>query len=287
MTIPKNAGPSRLADTDPHYPVKRKGQPRRLDPNWAGIEWLERQSETDTEVAETYDIGEAPPGSFASEIRVQRALGWYSARRKGMYPWPMFQTFATFKANMLRYLDPCPACDDWSRTSQCEEHHDEGVAGLKIGEERRRARMYQRINHATPPIDGRRFFAAEVRDAERERQRAAETARYVDSQMRRSGCTCSTCQRNPGRRSGLGIFEPVEPTDRAPRWYEIHEPDANVGRHYDFARDRWVPNAPADFTMTIEGTSTPDVLEITGDTTQASQSSVWIEATRNDDTDTP
>jgi len=112
------------------YPVKRRGERRRLNPNREGIAWLEEQSETDTEISVTYGMGD--------DFLVHRALGYHSARRRDMYPWPMFQTFSGFKANMLPCLDPCPHCDNWARTSRCTSHHDlDGIAGLKMGGKRR------------------------------------------------------------------------------------------------------------------------------------------------------
>lgn len=326
MTIPKHSGLSRLADEareaygiELYYPVKRKGRPRRLDPNWAGIHWLEDGTHDELDISETYDAGEALPDSSASEFKIQRALGWYSAKQRGHYPRPMFQAFQleVSSSSMVPYLEPCPACDDWSRTAQCEEHHDlDGVAGLRKGADRRAERNERRNGPVTvysepgpapgailaqlqaayarlldqPPADGRRFFTAEVQTEERERQLRPVTARFYDPQA-----------------------------------------DPNVGRpgyHYDFARDRWVPDTSdplgdfraggevgagqyiaagldsvpeelmgptrdtwldritglANFTMTIEGTFDPSVLEITGDTIQAPASTVRIEATRNDDT---
>jgi hypothetical protein len=157
MTIPKNAGLSHLADVSNeqaltfHYPVKKKGQPRRLRPNLDAIRYLEIESETDTEIREEYGAGEAVFNDeevyLGVEFKIERALGYFSARQRNMYPWPMFQVFQVsgFKAKMIGYLSPCPDCDDWSRTSRCTEHHDrDGFAGLKKGDERRRARQRER-----------------------------------------------------------------------------------------------------------------------------------------------
>lgn len=151
MTIPKNAGLSHLADVAnesigvKHYPVKRKGERRRLVPNWDAIRYLEDESWTDTEISEELTAGEAVFDDDAvylgTEFKIQRALGYFSARQRGMYPWPMFQVFASFKISMVPY-SPCPDCDDFSRTSKCEVHHDrDGVAGLKMGDERRRGSL--------------------------------------------------------------------------------------------------------------------------------------------------
>lgn len=53
---------------------------------------------------------------------IQRAAGRY----KGTYSRPMFETFEDGVTSAIRksYPDPCPACDDWSRTSKCTEHYE-------------------------------------------------------------------------------------------------------------------------------------------------------------------
>jgi len=166
------------------YPVRHRGERRRLNPNQAGIAWLEEQSETDTEIAEIYSVA-------IGELRVQRALGYYSAKRRDMYPWPMFQTFSDFKANMLPYPNPCPDCDDWARTSRCTSHHDlDGIAGLKMGDGRRQTRQAQRETGASTPTRsepaqsvGRGFFD----------QATAERVRLLDTAPDRPPCTCTTC----------------------------------------------------------------------------------------------
>lgn len=147
----KYQGLARLVDTarditDPrgaHYPVKRKGERRRLNPNLDAIRWLEGEAfQTDTEIARTYDLG---------EFTVHRALGWSNARRMGMYPWPMFQAHSSFKAHMLSY-DSCPDCDNWAYTSRCTKHHDrDGIAGLVRGAHRRAERQDRRREERADP----------------------------------------------------------------------------------------------------------------------------------------
>jgi hypothetical protein len=200
------------------YPVKRRGDRRRLNPNRDGIAWLEEQSETDTEISTTYPMGAIAytPEGEVYEFAVHRALGYYSARRRDMYPWPMFQVHAGFKASMLVF-DSCPDCDDWSRTSRCTSHHDQdGVAGLKMGDERRAYRRAQQeqgtpsptayYSPSPPPdIDGRRFFDRAIQEAERVRQRLAARDRLS---LAAHPCTCSMC--TTGRSftaSGLAEFD--------------------------------------------------------------------------------
>ena len=287
MTIPKKAGSSHLADVSNeqaptfHYPVKKKGEPRRLRPNLDAIHWLEDESETDTEISEEYDAGEYSAQSpTGCEFKVQRANGWYDAERASMYPRPMFQTFdlEISSSSMVPYLKPCPACDDWSRTSRCSEHHDEdGVAGLRMGADRRAERNTRRNGPPTAysdaPTDGgprgiydtlvqmyERIAAVNEQQIDERDRQERNAANLADQMMRRSGCTCSMCNPRP----------------RAVRFYDP-QADPNAGRpgyHYNFARDRWVPDAD------------DSVLEIISDTTQASASTVRIEVERNDDTPT-
>lgn len=296
MTIPKNAGLSRLAEAASpieYYPIKKKGQPRRLRPNLDAIRYLEAEQEQPTEIFELYDAGEAIPGSFVSEYKIQRANGWYDAKRDGMYPRPMFQTFdlVISSSNMVPYLEPCPDCDDWSRTSKCEEHFDDGSEGLRKGADRRAARNERRNGPVTvysdAPTDGgprgivntllesyrqfiddteARFYDPQAEQIEERDRQERATARYVDSQMRRSGCTCSMCTGSYVHLSSV--------------------PEELLGPTRDTLLER-VQDLSRPFTMT---------LEITGDTTQASASmqhgeatprqTVRIEVERNDDTTT-
>lgn len=119
MTIPKHAGLSRLAEAASpveYYPVKRRGQRRRLTPNWDAINWLERETETDCEISD-----EAPLDFGMTRII---ALGWFSAKRRGMHPRRMFDIFGleASSSSTVAYPKPCPDCLDFSRTWACTEH---------------------------------------------------------------------------------------------------------------------------------------------------------------------
>jgi hypothetical protein len=123
----KHDGLSQLADlareaygVELYYPVKRRGVRRRLDPNWTAIAWLEAQQMTETEIEDvqqtTYDISDG--------LRVQRALGWYSAKRNGHYARPMFQIIPVdaSSSHQVPYSNPCPECLDFSRSWACPVH---------------------------------------------------------------------------------------------------------------------------------------------------------------------
>ena len=126
MTIPKSAGLSRLADVSNeqaltfHYPVKKRGEKRRLRPNLDAIRYLEIEAETDTEIESVNQLGNTEEWA---EMYGVRALGWYSAKRAGHYPRRMFDVFAleTSSSNSVSYT-PCAACDDFSRSWACADH---------------------------------------------------------------------------------------------------------------------------------------------------------------------
>lgn len=129
-------GASMLADTvakEDHYPVKQRRRPRRLNPNWAGIAWLEAQSMRATETV-------GVPVYLGEGLEVYIAAGRSVAARHG-HPRPMFQVFELSVSSALRRNNlgtPCPGCDDWSRTAQCEQHpaeHYDPDCWLGYGEE--------------------------------------------------------------------------------------------------------------------------------------------------------
>jgi hypothetical protein len=125
MTIPKNAGLSRLAEAASpieYYPVRRQGQKRRLTPNWDAIRWLEEDTEGATEISDVAPLGaENTPWHSINNVR---ALGYYSAKRTGHYPRRMFDVFdlGVSSSNMISYADPCAGCQDFSRSWTCTEH---------------------------------------------------------------------------------------------------------------------------------------------------------------------
>jgi hypothetical protein len=124
----KHGGLSHLADTaatlqgEDHYPVKRRGQKRRLNPNWTAIAWLEANQITETELEELPEYGR----DVRDGVYSVRALGWFTAKRNGHYARPIFQLLPVdaSSSNQINYADPCPACLDFSRSWACEEHHE-------------------------------------------------------------------------------------------------------------------------------------------------------------------
>lgn len=106
-----------------HYPVKRKGERRRLNPNRAGIQHLEEMNPQLTDVHDTQDLGEG--------IRYTFSYGWYGARNKGMYPGPMFNILPLGQSSShLTAGHNCPDCGNWARTARCETHYELGVDGI-------------------------------------------------------------------------------------------------------------------------------------------------------------
>lgn len=122
------SGVSHLADVaagKDHYPVRRRGEQRRLNPNQAGIEWLSEQAEPVTKTVDTHPVDN---GDHAGLV-FHQAMGWFTARKEGMYPGPMFKIVddiagwdaRNFWASPTREA-ACPGCDDWSRTASCDDH---------------------------------------------------------------------------------------------------------------------------------------------------------------------
>ncbi len=101
------------------YPVKQKGQPRRLDPNWAGIAWLEATTLLDTEIeADSTDMVASDDG-----LTNYRASGWYDAVRRHHYSRPMLQILTDIGTTLTSgVIGACAACYDFSRSWACEEH---------------------------------------------------------------------------------------------------------------------------------------------------------------------
>lgn len=120
----KHYGLSQLADvasTTDHYPIRQRGQKRRLNPNQAAIDWLEEATATETEITETYPLDETGP--WASLLSL-RPLGWHSARRAGHHPRRMFDVFnpGASSGSPVSSLNPCRACLDFSRSWNCPDH---------------------------------------------------------------------------------------------------------------------------------------------------------------------
>lgn len=103
-----------------NYPVRKKGERRRLLPNTEAIQWLEETTETDTEIRPQEQLWE---DGKMTDCYVIRALGWAGARFNGMYPRRMFDLYdSEAGGGQIRYSDPCPACYDYSRSWACQEH---------------------------------------------------------------------------------------------------------------------------------------------------------------------
>lgn len=112
-------GLSMLADvTTDHYPVKRRREKRRLNPNWAGIAWLEAQDLADTEIEHIASAENAP------ELQYMIAHGAH----RHYYSRPMFQLMRTDSPSLSARMRPrregraCPDCDNWAYTTRCTDH---------------------------------------------------------------------------------------------------------------------------------------------------------------------
>ena len=94
-----------------HYPVKRRGAPRRLNPNTDGAAWLEEEAWDDTEIY-TEEVFED------DGIKYTRAYGWQLKSN----PRPMFQIIPPVAFSGMRpSVTPCQ-CDRFDQSWACELH---------------------------------------------------------------------------------------------------------------------------------------------------------------------
>lgn len=109
-----------MKDIEDHYPVRRRGERRRLNPNQAGINWLSRQM---TEGVDS--IVEMSDGEIHDGLRFWRTPGWWAAKHSGHYPGPMFKIMKDAgRPDWDTPRTPC-ACDDFAYpTRRCAPHAD-------------------------------------------------------------------------------------------------------------------------------------------------------------------
>lgn len=106
LTQPRNA----------HYPIKRRGEKRKLHPNRAGIEWLEGKAfKSDTEIVYTETLG-VPEDCLKAT--------YASGQSQKLHSRPMFQVLdgSAFSGLPVRRAQGCASCDDFARSWSCEEH---------------------------------------------------------------------------------------------------------------------------------------------------------------------
>jgi hypothetical protein len=123
----KHHGLSQLADTarevtggQAYYPVKRKGERRRLNPNWTGIAWLEAETLAATEIIQRTDLdGTDMAGmtSLTAAGKIQNQLNRTSHCRRMI---DIFTLEASSSQPMTYH--PCPDCDNFAYTATCTEH---------------------------------------------------------------------------------------------------------------------------------------------------------------------
>ena len=122
-----------VASDEDYYPVRRRGEKRRLNPNRDAIEWLENDTLDLTDAGHRYlmtDLGfrlnivDATPGDDC--VLVTRAYGSHLATH---HKRPMFECFDINASKALTYRDPCPECDNLAYSFQgCQRHNDEDRA---------------------------------------------------------------------------------------------------------------------------------------------------------------
>jgi hypothetical protein len=136
--VTEYSGLSLLADvakelTDPkhaHYPVKRKGERRRLDPNWTGIAWLEADTLEATEILEgDWDAG--LPGDGLKR-QISRGWSWAKADRTSQGR-PIFQAIPLSASSTGPVWHAgCAGCYDFAYSWNCERHRIEPLADMTL-----------------------------------------------------------------------------------------------------------------------------------------------------------
>lgn len=103
-----------------HYPVRKRGEARRLNPNLEAIEWLEESTREATEIACTVPAG--PPGLITLYGRA--TIRAFEAPFPMSYTRPMFQVIDPEASSTLpvNHAGACPDCFDFSRSWTCELH---------------------------------------------------------------------------------------------------------------------------------------------------------------------
>lgn len=120
-----NFGPP--SDED-HYPVRRRGEKRRLNPNRAGIAWLDEQAAKVTATTRTRlmdDRGVILPdnGRLKADFVVTRV---YPRPRIDNHMRPMFQTFYVESwSGTTSYVNPCPDCLNMAYSWSCPKHQQQ------------------------------------------------------------------------------------------------------------------------------------------------------------------
>lgn len=132
----KLSGLSRLADIahreitggDGPYPVKKKGERRRLDPNWVAIAWLEAETLDATEIAYMADLEiVGMPGmlTLMAAGKARALVGRTSQCRRMIDVLSLDHS----SSNPTSY-HPCPDCDNFAVSWNCPEHPEGGKAPL-------------------------------------------------------------------------------------------------------------------------------------------------------------
>ena len=172
----KNAGLSHLADVAneaDHYPVKKRWEPRRLNPNYDAIRWLEEATHEATKIAWS-----EPDRCTDEELQILHAEG-ADVRN---YNRPMFQVLPRDAfSGMGALVTPCMACDRFDRSWACEEHPEvEWDHDLKRW---KRPGLVPPTAYASPVLPGSIFQMMSAQ---------------IEAAYRREPCTCNLCQARRG-----------------------------------------------------------------------------------------
>lgn len=123
-----------LGGEDP-YPVKRRGERRRLNPNTEGIAWLDARAKRDAEITREYGMNDqgvmVAADSVNAVITLQRGnSAWDHYRPAPRYLRAMIQPLPAapdrIDGDAMICPDPCPNCYDFSYAWSCPHHPAEG-----------------------------------------------------------------------------------------------------------------------------------------------------------------
>lgn len=126
----KNRGLGLLAEVaadEDYYPVRRRGEKRRLNPNRAAIEWLENDTSDLLKAHFRYlmsDTGGRYGAAYDEPLDLILVTKAYGATLGTHHNRPMFECFGiTGNKGSQDYADPCPDCDNLAYSPrECERH---------------------------------------------------------------------------------------------------------------------------------------------------------------------
>lgn len=169
----KNSGLGQLAEaakelSNPagaHYPVRRRGERRELRPNWTGIAWLEAQTLKHTKVIGTIPVYADDDNPVWYTHPAARLTDRISEGAPTHCTRPMIELIDDYSVHEFRMsgpqygTNPCPDCDDWSRTARCTQHQERGHHSVTL---EGLLRVHPVVRHPEPVREPVAHFATDA-----------------------------------------------------------------------------------------------------------------------------